>query len=356
MGSLSLYALEKTPPARARRRRKYWWSALSDEELLDVPLSRLGLEIEGSPLEGRLRRLCDDLGRAGIDFRPNVWLSIDWFCPDGSTGFAIPFHLADARLMALERKMVFEVEGGTSKECLRLLRHETGHAIEHAYHLRRRRDWRARFGRASRSYGDTYRANPLSRQCVVHLEGWYAQSHPLEDWCETFAVLVGEPRTWRKRYADWPALRKLLFIEELVDEIGKRPPPHRSTERLDPLSKLKGTLGDHYREKKRREFAEDLRTDERLASVFEQRPRRSRRDSAAGFLRAYSRDLVGTVVSGTRIDSYVVEQALKEMIRGCRRLGLAADRGDRATTMRAVALLSAISNEMLTSRNPVFAR
>ena len=39
------------------------------------------------------------------------------------------------------------LEGGSLQECMKILRHETGHAIENAYHLRRRRKRRELFGR-----------------------------------------------------------------------------------------------------------------------------------------------------------------------------------------------------------------
>jgi hypothetical protein len=357
VSSLSLQGLRpRAANARARSKRRYWWSDLPDDELLTVPLSELGLEIEGSPLEERLRVLCDDLERAGLRFRPYVWLSTDWFCPDGHTGFAIPFFLASTRLMALERKLLFDVEGGTSNECLRLLRHETGHALDNAYRLRRRRDFRERFGPVSQRYKASYRANPVSRQFVVSLDGWYAQSHPLEDFAETFAVRIGEPRAWRKRYADWAALRKLVYVDELLAEIGETAPALRSTARPESLSRESQTLGEYYVKRRKEYLDEDERADQRLSAVFEARPRRSRRESAAGFLRANRRDLVEAVSNVSRVERYVVDQALREMVRGCRRLSLAADRDDPSTMVRAGALLGVMSHELVTNRSPEFRR
>lgn len=357
VSSLSLQSLRpRSATARRRSRPRYWWSDLPDDELLATALCDLELEIEGSPLEDRLRVLCADLDRAGLAFRPYVWLSTDWFCPDGSTGFAIPFYLADTRLMALERKLLFDVEGGTSEECMRLLRHETGHAIDNAFRLRRRRDFRERFGPASQRYADAYRANPLSRQCVVNLDGWYAQSHPLEDFAETFAVRIGEPRGWRRKYADWPALRKLKFIDELLDELSGASAPYRSSARPGSLSRETQSLGEYYVERREHELEEDARVDARLTAVFEERPRRTRRESAAGYLRANRRDLVEAVSTATRIDAYVVNQALREVVRGCRRLALAVDRDDPSLAARASAMLAVMAHELVTSRNPLFKR
>jgi len=56
--------------------------------------------------------------------------------------------------------MLEEVEGGNANWLMRILRHETGHAIDSAYRLRRRKDWRKTFGKASRSYPTVYRPRP----------------------------------------------------------------------------------------------------------------------------------------------------------------------------------------------------
>ena len=133
----------------------------------------------------------------------------EWFSPDGVPGIAVPFYLAHPRLMRLERKMTREVEGSNVNWLMRILRHEAGHAIDSAYRLRRRAHWRALFGPASEPYRARYRARPASRHHVQHLGDWYAQSHPTEDFAETFAVWLTPRSGWQRRYASWPALRKL---------------------------------------------------------------------------------------------------------------------------------------------------
>ena len=115
------------------------WADLPDEQLLDLRMNELGLKIEGSWLEPRLEALTSDLAARGLQFRPHYWLSAEWFSPDGVPGVAIPFYLAHPRLMKLEKSQMLEVEGGTPEWCLKILRHEAGHAIDNAYALRRRR-------------------------------------------------------------------------------------------------------------------------------------------------------------------------------------------------------------------------
>ena len=63
-------------------------------------------------------------------------------------------------------------------QCLKLLRHEIGHTVQHAFELQRRRRFTETFGRSSRAYPDYYRPNPASRRYVLHLDYWYAQAHP----------------------------------------------------------------------------------------------------------------------------------------------------------------------------------
>ena len=69
--------------------------------------------------------------------------------------------------------------------------------------------WQQLFGPSSQRYPRYYRPNPASKNFVQHLRLWYAQSHPDEDFAETFAVWLTPRANWRKRYAGWPALKKL---------------------------------------------------------------------------------------------------------------------------------------------------
>ena len=117
------------------------WSRLSDTELLELRICDLKLRIAGTRLEKYVNQLYLELTARGLRFRPHCWLSEDWFSPEGVPGIAIPFFLAHPRLARLERNQMLEVEGGTKHECMRILRHEAGHAIDTAYALHRRRAW-----------------------------------------------------------------------------------------------------------------------------------------------------------------------------------------------------------------------
>ena len=66
----------------SRSARSPCWAKLSDEELLDVRLANLWLRVEGSVLEERVARLCDELDRAGIRFRLGETLDTGWWSAD----------------------------------------------------------------------------------------------------------------------------------------------------------------------------------------------------------------------------------------------------------------------------------
>ena len=202
---------------------RFPWYRLTDEHLLDLRICDLALKIKGSFFEPNIKRLYSELNERGIRFKPHVWLSEEWFSPDGVPGIAIPFYLAHPRLMKLERKQMLEIEGGTDTECMRILRHEAGHALDTAFRLHFKRQWRELFGSFAKRYPDFYKPKPKSRKYVLHLPAWYGQAHPAEDFAETFAVWLTPRSRWRRRYKGWPALQKLEYIDDLMQELASIP-------------------------------------------------------------------------------------------------------------------------------------
>ena len=200
------------------------WERLDDAALLRLRFSDLGLRISRTPVHDEALRLAEQLERRGIRFKPHLWFSTDWFSPDGVPGIAVPFFLGHPRLLRLERRMLGEAEGSSRGWRQRILKHELGHAVDTAFGLRRRRDWQRVFGRASARYSRDYVARPGSKDHVLHLEHWYAQSHPTEDFAETFAVWLQPKARWRRDYAGWPALAKLEFVDGLMAELAGRAP------------------------------------------------------------------------------------------------------------------------------------
>jgi len=311
-------------------RRRHRWESWSTDRLLDLRFCDLGVEIDGTWVADCVQRLYDELEARDIQLRPHVWLSEDWFSPDGIPGIAIPFYLTHPRLMRLERHMMLEVEGGNRKECMKLLRHEAGHAIQHAYQVHRRRRWQELFGSSTQPYPDSYWPRPASKRYVQHLDAWYAQSHPAEDFAETFAEWLTPNSDWRRRYAGWSAMHKLEYVDRLMTELaGERPKLVRKS-RPYAIGRLRKRLGEHYEEKRERygaTFSEAYDRD--LFRLFAPPASGKGRETAAAFLRRHRREIRELVCEWTGEYQFTVDQVLKEMIRRCQELKLRTSRAER---------------------------
>ena len=324
-----------------RRRSEPDWATLPEKELLQVRLCDLGLRIEGTPLERRIGRLYEELQSRGIRFRPHCWFSEEWFSPDGVPGVGIPFYLAHPRLTCLERKLMLEVEGGTKEWCMRILRHEAGHAIDTAYRLHRRRSWREKFGKYSQEYPDYYQPKPYSKSYVLHLDLWYAQSHPAEDFAETFAVWLKPRSGWRLHYRGWPALKKLEYVDRMMAEIQDTKPVETSRRHVMPLRGIRKTLHEYY-EEKRAHYGLDHPNfhDHDLRRLFSDAPEYAKRPTAAGFLRRIRLDLRRTIARWTGEYQYTINQVLEGMIERCRELGLRLDQSEEQTRHDTLVMLA----------------
>jgi len=324
------------------------WEHLPEEELLDLRFCDLGLGIPGTPLERRVARLQRELSSAGLRFRPHVWLSTDWFTPDGVAGFAVPFYLAHPRLARLEKRHMLEVEGGSEEWCMKLMRHEAAHALDNAYRLRRRRRWREAFGAFTTPYRQTYVPRPTSRHFVQNLDYWYAQSHPCEDFAETFAVWLRPRSGWRKRYAGWPALEKLRTLDALVAEIAQTPPRYRSRARPGVLSGVRTRLRQHYLQKQAR-YHDELTTeyDAPLLRVFAAEGAPPGAELAARFLVRHRGALRRHVGAVTGQHPYLISQVLNDLKLRCRKLGLRVVRSEEETLLKGVALVTVLTLDFL---------
>jgi len=312
---------------------------LSDNELLDMRMCDLGLSIPGTLLEDRIEQLYEELSERGLTFRPHCWLSDEWFSPDGVPGIAIPFYLAHPRLMRLERKQILDVEGGTHDWCMKILRHEAGHTLDTAFRLRRRKDYRETFGKVSVPYPVYYRPKPYSRSFVLHLDMWYAQSHPVEDFAESFAVWLRPRSRWRTQYKGWPALKKLEYVNTTMKELEQRRPLVTSRAHIDPLRSQKKTLREHY-EKKRAHYGLEFPSfyDRDLRRLFSENPEHASNASAATFLRRIRTELRKSVSKWTGEYQYTIDQVLSEMVERCRELKLRLANSE-ADTKRDVMIL-----------------
>lgn len=323
-----------------KKSRKLDLNDLSDDALLDLRMCDLGVTISGTVIEERIEQLYSELEEREISFRPHFWLSDEWFSPDGVPGIAIPFYLAHPRLMRLERKYLLEVEGGAHEWCMRILRHEAGHAIDTAYRLRRRKSYRETFGKVSVPYPVYYRPKPYSRNFVLHLDMWYAQSHPVEDFAETFAVWLRPRSRWRAQYRGWPALKKLEYVTEIMNEIKGERPSVISKMHIEPIRELQKTLREHY-DKKRVHYGMEYPSfyDRDLRRLFSDKVEYSHNTTACAFLRKNRSELRKGVARWTGQHAYTIDQVLSEMIERCREMRLRLVTDDEVETLREVMVM-----------------
>jgi hypothetical protein len=319
------------------------WASLGDEELLERRISKFGLRLEGTPLEPLIHQLYDELSAKGLVFHPPCHIGDEWFVPVGIPAIFIPFFLVHDRLRALERTMMLEVEGDTKEAFMKLIRHESAHAYNYAYQLPRKKKWQQTFGRTSRD--DTpgsYRPRPFSRSYVVNLDDWYAQSHPDEDFAETFAVWLTPGFDWRKRYAGWKALQKLEYVDELMRSLAGQPPLHAPEYRVDDYDCLNLKLKTYYARK--RKLYEDTYpdfydTDLRQLFAASAGPGRI---TASAYLRRRRRRLLDSVCRWTNEKKFRVNELLARLIDRCDKLDLCVPNDDPQQDFRVTAFITTL--------------
>ncbi len=329
------------------------WSSLSDDELLEKKISQLGLKLEDSKLQPLIQQLYDELAQKGLTFQPPCHIGDEWFVPVGIPVIFIPFFLTHDRLRQLERKIILEAEGDTPEAFMKLIRHEAAHAYAYAYLFVRKRKWQQTFGKSSNDETPSfYRPRPYSRNFVVHLDDWYAQSHPDEDFAETFAVWLTPGLDWRARYKDWKALQKLEYMDELMRSIAGKlplPMPEYAVADYDCLNiKLKA-----YYAKKRKEYEHSFPDfyDKDLRQLFDASPDEPGRVKASAYLRRHRRDLENAVCQWTNENKYRVHQFLARLIARCDQLGLKIKAYDPKQNLSVAAYITTlVMNHLFTGK------
>jgi hypothetical protein len=327
---------------------RFPWQNYSDDRLLKVRLKDLGVTIEGTWLEGCVAKLYEELDARALVLKPHVWLSDEWFSPGGVPGFAVPFYLAHPRLRRLERNQILDVEGASRTECMRIMRHETGHAIQHGYQLHRRRKWQELFGKSSTKYPEYYRPNPSSKRYVQHLRLWYAQAHPDEDFAETFAVWLTPRSGWRAKYRGWSAMAKLRYVDRIARRVGEVDPPRAIGATDVTVDQMETTIGEFYRQARESDetLAGRLPLDVDLKEIFSKAARRRRPTArpAADLVAESRKAIVDRVTYWTGVRRPLVKSVVDSIERRLRELGLwtepARERGDIAAVTAYVTTLA----------------
>jgi hypothetical protein len=314
-------------PAPASAKPAIDLETLSEEQLLDLRICDLPLRIEGTWLEERVAQLHAELQGKGLLFEPRCYLADEWLTPEDEPEIGIPFWLAHPRLVALEKKLMLEAEGETPEWCMQLLRHECGHAISYAFGLHKRAEWQRVFGSPKQEYGDTYRFRPYSKRFVRHLPNYYAQYHPDEDFCETFAVWLTPGFDWKREYAGWKALDKLVFVDRLMKRIAGKRPPRPAGRKYWQAAKIRSTLRKYYQRRRDAE-AENLPDfhDANLKRMFrEGEPRNEKRLSIAKLLQAHRKPLLTSVAEWTGEGRYMANEVIHAIQNRSRALRLVTE-------------------------------
>ncbi|MBS1960841.1 MAG: putative zinc-binding metallopeptidase [Bdellovibrionales bacterium] len=327
------------------------WTHLKDEELLKLRICDIPLDLEKSELSDRVIQLYDELDAKKLVFRPQIYLGDEWFSPEGMLAISIPFYLAHPRLKELEQRMMFEVEGGTPVWCQRLLRHEAGHCFDHAYRFSKRRKWREVFGSPDQEYApETYHPKPYSKSYVSHLDNWYAQAHPDEDFAETFAEWLAPERDWKKRYKGWAgALKKLSYVEELATEVHEKEPIREKGTLPFQASRMKTTLAKYYA-KRKKEHETDYPDfyDGDLKRIFNGDPSLSKRDySAAAFMAKKRKELIDSVAYWTGERKFPIEGLVHKLEKRAENLELRVGRTHADTHLQLSAYLATLVTHYL---------
>ncbi len=162
-----------------------------------------------------------DLKKWGFRFRPHFWFDSEWYCADGGAGIAVPLWFYHQSLYKFAISQNLLPEDQDAKNILAILRHESGHVFDNLIQDNKNPARQRLFG-ANKAYPNSYTPDPLSRDYIMHLPDFYAQSHPCEDFAECFAYLLKEGPNWRDNfyyeyYSD-KVLAKLEYVEALMQK------------------------------------------------------------------------------------------------------------------------------------------
>ena len=315
--------------------------------LLQNRIKDLQLHLKETPLERYIQQLYEELAEKGISLRPECYLSDQWGCPSEVPVIGIPFYLADPNLHAIEDRLGAGTEN--EREIMMYLRHEAGHALCYAYKLYDTEEWKKHFGDYSKPYVDTYKPHPFSRKFVVHISGWYAQKHPDEDFAETFAVWLTPGSNWSDRYKGWGALKKLQYMQTVVEAIGQAVPTVTLSERDLDVGQMEETVLDHYRQRALDEkidlhIAEHL--DQDLVNLFEAAD--GERIRADTLIRAERQSLIHAITQYSGVSRALVKSVLEHLLDRATALNLTIHRDKtREYVTRFTALLTTLAMNFL---------
>lgn len=215
-----------------------------EEKILQTKLSNLELDINDSWLFPLISQIHRELTAIGIHkMRPIYYTGDEWFSPSNTPAVAIPFAILDPKISQIEKKIFGYLEGGQKFQALRLLRHEVGHAFDHAYKISDKKSFAKVFGPPTKRPIPESSAKPYSRKFFHHVNRGYGQTHPCEDFAETFAYYLAKKGRidLSESTNSRVAIQKIEYVKRAIGNYGckqpyrmiKRPPKFYNIQFMD---------------------------------------------------------------------------------------------------------------------------
>jgi hypothetical protein len=327
--------------------------------LLNTRICDLELNLEQTLLYRCIQKLYAEIASKKLSYKPSYYFTCagdEWGCPDQVPIMGIPFHLADNRLVRIEREMGYTRYD--KDDLMILLRHEAGHAINYAYELYDDPDWRDVFGDFYATYPTNfrYKFNPFSKS-YVKSQGdpkYYAQAHPDEDFAETFAVWLTPRSNWRNIYKKWPSIKKLEYVDHVMRDlrnkkahvtIGSLDSPYHS--KTYTLIEYYGETLDQFKDKALGIYDEDL------GKIFSAGSNGHRKITPAkDFIRKNRRFLIEMISRWTGARERVVAPVIGRFFQRCRELNLSLLPDEESYSLASLASLgtTVVMNYLHTGR------
>ena len=199
-------------------------------------------------------------------------------------------------------------------------------------------------------YSESFRARPYSKRFVRHLGGWYAQSHPEEDFAETVAIWLTPDLDWRQQYKAWKALEKLEYVDSLMEKLAGKQPLVFSKTKMSEASRLRSRLALYYK-RRRRTYAQEFPDffDADLKRLFVNSSASPNTERASTFLRRSTKPILNAVSAWTGEPKFTLHRLLRALADRCSELDLRL-RSDAAAVEIAAYLATLASHYRLTGK------
>jgi len=202
-----------------------------------------------------------------------------------------------------------------ARQIMMYMRHEAGNAFNYAYELYQTPEWHDLFGSFRKLYREKYKPVPFSRKFVRHMEGWYAQKHPDEDFAETFAVWMTPRSNWRKRYQGWTAMQKLRYMDRIGHKFGDVEPPRSRGDADVTVEQMGDTVEQFYaRQVLQTREINNLLLDNDLKDIFDvSRRKRKGVRPAADLLREHRKVITDKVTYWTGVQRPLIKHLVESI-------------------------------------------